>query len=202
MTLQKRDPSANALLQTDEDLVALCTFELPYNTQSFEILVRRHEAVIFRTCVRYLRNEDDAEEATQDVFLRAFHHIERFRGQSAFRTWLFRIAANVCASRYRRRQANAEREAEYAVMAHLLADMREPLLDFLDFGDGPLANALDSLETTDREMLILRHVIQLTFQEIAESFEISLSAAKMRLYRAEEKLRAIFAGPKTAKPKK
>ena len=179
---------------SDEVLVARCRAEAPYVTAAFERLVRRYEPVIYRSCRKYLKDPQDAEEAAQDVFLRVFFNIGKFEGRSSFKTWLFRIVVNTCASRYRMRRRLEERHADYVRDIELIPD-REPAAHRLDLDDGPLSEALDRLPPRDRDMLVLRHVAELSFQEIAEALHLGLSASKMRLYRAENRLREALGGP-------
>ncbi|MDH3718182.1 MAG: sigma-70 family RNA polymerase sigma factor [Planctomycetota bacterium] len=174
---------------SDEQLVARCKQELPYDTRAFEVLLRRYERVVFQTCRRYLNHQQEAEEASQDSFLRAFHGLPKFAGQSTFKTWLFRIVANVCATRYAAmakagQRQQALRESSPADVGTVLAPSDELA--------GPVGDALESLAEDDRKVLLLRHVSDLSLKEVAEALEISLSAAKMRLYRAEERLREVY----------
>ena len=178
-------------VESDDVLVASCKAELPYVTTAFEKLVRRYEPVVFRTCIRYLKSETDAEEATQDVFLRLFFNIDRFGGRASFRTWLFRIVTNICASKYR--SIRRVKEQQQAYFEHLeLSGQEVKTLDNLELADGPVMSALDTLSAKDREILILRHVSELSFLEISEVLELKLSASKMRLYRAEQRLKAAM----------
>jgi RNA polymerase sigma-70 factor (ECF subfamily) len=174
----------------DSVLVARCQAELPYNTTAFEALVRRYESSVFEVCVRYLGVREDAEEVTQDTFSKVFRGLHQFESRSTFRTWLFRIANNECASRYRkirrRRQVGEEYERDQRAEAQTSkrAGALEPA-----FGES-VEQALDALADTDREILLLRYSAELSFEEMAEALGIGLSAAKMRLYRAEDRFRA------------
>ena len=177
--------------ESDDVLVASCKAEKPYGTAAFEKLVRRYEPLVYRTCFRYLKSENDAEEATQDVFLRLFFNMDRFDGRASFKTWLFRIVTNICASKYR--SLRRIREQQQAYFEHLeLSEQDIRSSDALDLVDGPLVGALDALSAEDREILILRHVSELSFLEISEVLGLKLSASKMRLYRAEQRLKAAM----------
>ena len=175
---------------SDEALVSRCRVEAPYVATAVEGLVRRYELVVYRSCVTYLKDPMEAEEATQDVFVRVFFNIGKFEGRSSFKTWLFRIVANTCASRYRALRRMEDRDRVYAQIAELSAE-QEPSASRLDLDGGPMSDALDTLSATDREILVLRHVSELSFQEISEALRLSLSASKMRLYRAESRLRVV-----------
>lgn len=181
--------------ETDDDLVAVCQKELPYVTDAYERLVRRYEPVVFRTCSRYLKNDQEAEEASQDVFMRVFFNIAKFQGRSSFKTWLFRLTANICATRYKSLRLRQTQLRDYATEISENDGTGEPAADPFDLNDGPMALALDALNSRDREILILRHVSDLSFEEISSTLEIGLSAAKMRLYRAEQNLRQTLSSP-------
>ena len=177
---------------SDEILVELCHGELPYATDAFESLLRRYEPTVYRTCLRYLGNAQDAEEASQDAFLRAFHGLKKFSGDSLFRTWLYRIVANVCATRYQKMKREAERQAAYIedVVTEARGTYESPQTA-LELS-GPVADALTSLSAEDRQVLILRHVSELTVPEIASIIQTKLSTAKMRLSRAEKRMREQY----------
>ena len=178
---------------SDRQLVERCRLELPYVTTAFEVLLRRYEPLVFRTCCRYLRNEQEAEEACQDAFLRAFHGIPQFKGRSTFRTWLFRIVANVCATRYAGLKRATERYAEYCSEATAglpCQDMHPP--NELEDIQGVIGEGLEMLSPHDRQILILRHVPGLSLEELSELLNLGLSATKMRLYRAGQRLRAAY----------
>ena len=181
------------MIPSDEELVRACQRELPYGTASFEILLRRYEPVVFRMCHRYLGRREEAEEATQDIFMRVLRALERFEGRASFRTWLYRVASNVCATRYARLRRETARRAALAAEATPDAASSPPAAPPDDAAT--VADAMARLADSDREILLLRHVAGLSFEELAEAHEIGLSAAKMRLYRAEERLRGLVSPP-------
>ncbi len=180
---------------TDDGLILRCRDELPYNHSAFEILVRRYEPVVFSSCRHYLRSEPDAQEVTQDVFLKVFHGLSRFRGDARFKTWLFRIVRNECVSRLRSLRRKEARHADYvAEHTALAAPASQPdrPVPPPDQWTGRVGQVLEQLSETDREILVFRHVTELTLEELASALDIKLSAAKMRLYRAEERFRALY----------
>lgn len=185
---------------SDEQLIDQIGAEHPYGTTAFEQLLRRYEPMVFRTCLRYLGNPQDAEEATQDAFLRVFHGAAKFSGKSKFKTWLYRIVANVCATRYGKIKKRSERQATYKqhYIDNFDAD-EAPSTHGMEL-DGPIAEALERLSEKDRQIISLRHVSDLTVPEIAEVLDVKLSAAKMRLSRAEEKLRDQYTKLKGENP--
>lgn len=175
---------------SDEQLVERCQNELPYRTESFEILLRRYEATVYRTCLRYLGSSHDAEEASQDAFLRVYHGLPKFSGKSSFRTWLYRIVANVCATVYAKRKRRREQRQTY--MDQTRREAKESWSEPANELSGPIADALAKLSPDDRQVLVLRHVSGLSVPEIADAIDVKLSAAKMRVSRAEQRLREHY----------
>lgn len=179
---------------SDEELVSRCRAEAPYGTAAFEVIVRRYEPQVFHSCLHYLGRREDAEEASQEVLLRVFHGIAGFAGRASFKTWVFRIASNVCASRWERLARERERrERLLADAPHEVdeATADEPAAEGEPL-EGPVGTVLGGLAEDDRRTLVLRHVAGLSFEELAEVLGVGLSAAKMRLYRSEERFRLAW----------
>jgi len=167
----------------DAELVALAQEELPYGMRAYEELVKRHESVLYAVCLRLVGNRQDAEDVSQDVMLKVFTNIRKFEGRSSYKTWLLQIATNACTDRLKHK-AVADRYAQ---------SVRNEPLEFSEqvHEDDRVLVLLSRLSPDDREVLTLRFVADLSLQEVADSTDLSLSAAKMRLYRATEKLRAL-----------
>lgn len=171
----------------DAELATLAQKELPYGMRAYEELVRRHEAVLYAVCVRLLGTKEDAEDVSQDVMLKVFSSINSFRGKASFKTWLLRIANNACIDKLKKK-AVAERYNE-SLRNESLAHT-EPNHD-----DDQVLQLLDQVSADERQVLVLRFVADLSLQEIASSLGLSLSATKMRLYRATDKLRSLAKRP-------
>lgn len=176
--MTKEQPSRKSV---DAPLVKQAQRELPYATVAYTELMRRYETRLHRYCTRFLGDAAEAEDACQEVFLRVFHTLGGFEGRSAFRTWLFSIAHNICATRYQQRARQREVMDEYGDYARL--SQSAPAEERSD-----LNALLDQLPEADREILSLRLVAGLSLDEIAQVVGMKLSATKMRLYRAVEKV--------------
>ena len=181
----------NKQLNADDEseLVDRCKAELPYITVSYEILLRRYQTTVYRFCLGYLRHGQDAEEVTQDVFLRVFHHIRGFEKRSSFKTWLMQIAKNQCARRYgqikKRNELNEKLREEH--------DQDNPGAEVVpETSDGLAMQTLHALGTDAREILSLRHLSGLSLNEVAKILDLSASAAKMRHHRAVKQFREIY----------
>ncbi len=175
----------------DAALIDRCRVELPHTLDAYRALLCRYEPLVYRTCLRMLGNEMDAEEVCQDAFLQVYHKLDRFEGRSAFKTWFFRIVYNLCLDRRRslaRRQKQEHRIAE-AITQGVNGEEEHASDEVLTTR---VHEAIDRMTGDDRRILILRHVSGLELAEISQVLEIGLSATKMRLYRAQEKFKESY----------
>jgi len=177
----------------DEDLVELCKRELPHRTVAFQEILKRYEGMVYSTCYRMLGSPQEAEEACQDTFLRIFHKLYQFEGRSTFKTWLFRIVYNFCMTRRRKLATKRERdntigdEIVHGVnVTHQLA--LGPDQDHSEY----VHLALNEMNESDKEILTLRFISDLTLEQMSEILDLKLSATKMRLYRSMEKFRDVY----------
>lgn len=177
--------TAQAPLKPDPDaaLVQQAQRELPYGSRAYEALMKRHESLLYRICLRILGNSDDAYDVVQEVMIKAFNALPRFEGRSSFKTWLIQIARNTCFTL----QSKLKRNREFKEM--LENETQEDASDSLKTDAFDVDSILSDLNEKDREILVMRFIAELQFDEIAEVCDISLSAAKMRVYRATEALK-------------
>ncbi|NIO39651.1 MAG: sigma-70 family RNA polymerase sigma factor, partial [Burkholderiales bacterium] len=157
----RRTPApARAEIPCDADLVKRAQGELPYVTDALELLLLRYNSLLYRTCRRILGNDTDAEDATQETMIKVFHHLKGFEGRSSFKTWFFRIAHNVCYTRYQQRVQQERTLADYGHAAGLTTEQNMAALD--------VDRLLARLSALDREVLTLRFVADLNIEEIAD----------------------------------
>jgi len=170
---------------------------------AFERLVRRHEREVYRLALRLLRNPDDALEVAQETFLRAYRGLSSFRGEAAFRTWLYGIALNAA----RTRQASLSKSLSR--MQRLEGDEDDPpspLLSVSDPAPSPenralggelkeaLLAALSRISPEHREILLLREVEGLDYGEVGGLLGIPEGTVKSRLARARRAVREALEG--------
>jgi RNA polymerase sigma-70 factor (ECF subfamily) len=173
--------------------------------EAFEELVTRSEAEVYRLSLRLLGNREDALDATQDAFLRAFRALGRFRGEASFRTWLIGITLNVCRTRRGSASARIARRSSSLDTRDANPDeARAP--DPVDARPNPeqaahgaelgraLAEALDALTAEQREILLLREMQGLDYDELAQTLGCAEGTVKSRLSRARAALRAAMEG--------
>jgi RNA polymerase sigma-70 factor, ECF subfamily len=161
---------------------------------SFNRLVLKWERPIYNLSLRMLRDPDEAAEATQEVFFLAFKNIRRFRLDSQFSTWLYRIAANHCTSRLRKRpqgvQVSLDGSTEGTELAINLpaSDCQER--DFLKRENSDRVHrAIEQLQPEQRIVVELKFFQDLTFEQIATVLETPVSTVKSRLYNGLEILK-------------
>ncbi len=168
---------------SDEALVQEAQRELPYVTTSYETLMRRHSSLIFGLCLRILEHRQDAEEAAQEVMFKVFTALPQFESRSKFRTWLTRIVINSCSTLRARRRRQAD------LASALQVEGGGPEAARIDTGRMDTESLLAMLGEADRNLIVLRFVADMSFEEIADSTGLTLSATKMRIYRAIDKLK-------------
>ena len=167
--------------------------------EAYAVLVRKHQARIRSYCLWTLRNGAEADDAAQEVFIKAYRGLGSFRGSAGFSTWIYRIAVNHCRDLVRKAakerlneslDALRERDGE---AADALASTEDPMKDRRRM----IQEALDRLPEQYRTILILREAEGLSYDELAKFLGCSLDAVKARLKRAraqlEENARHFFA---------
>ena len=170
------------------------------NADAFAELRDRHSLKILRTTYRITRNWEDAEDALQDSFLKAFLHLDKFEGRSSFSSWVTRIAINMSLMTLRKKRAHRELSIDVSDNDCEFYDGWEPL----DLREDPerryarheraelLRRAIRQLRPTLRTALELQQAHEYSMQELADSLGISLAAAKSRLLRARLSMRTLL----------
>lgn len=188
----KRLPST--IVRDDEG--ALVSLAKKGDLTAFDELVNRYERRIFRLAMNITQNREDAEDATQDAFLKSFQHLPEFQGGSRFYTWLVRIAVNEALMRLRRRRPNVTSldepvQTDEDLMPRQIEDWEptpEKRYQVTEL-NSILNNAIAELDPIFRTVFVLRDVEQLSTEETAEALGISVPAVKSRLLRGRLKLR-------------
>ena len=176
----------NEATMTDASLVRAV---LDGNAAAFTTLVDRHSRVCLRFATRMLGNREDAEDVTQEAFLRAHSALSRYDETIAFRTWLMTILVNRC-----RTAMSSRRRREARVVADNLAvDAAMAPVGATDAAlRDAISRALQRLDPAHREAFLLKHVEQLSYEEMSEMTGAGVSALKMRVQRACERLQMLL----------
>lgn len=172
--------------RSDEQLAAEAARE-GSDGPAFTALVERFQDRVWRVCYRLMGNAEDAHDAAQEVFVRLFLQRTRFEGRSRYSTWVHGIAIRTCLMM--RRSQGRRRKHET-----LAADESRPQRSPQSRTDATIDvnQILEALDDEERALLILKYAEGHSHEELAEMFEISVSACKMRIARARERLKQRF----------
>jgi RNA polymerase sigma-70 factor (ECF subfamily) len=174
-------------LPSDEQLAAEAARE-GADGPAFTALVERFRDRVWRICYRLLAQENDAQDAAQEVFVRLFMQRAGFRGDSKYATWVHGVAVRTCLAIRRSRGRRRRHEAAAG------ADKRPGPLPASAAVKMDLTQMLETLDEEDRAMVILKYAEGYSFEELASIFGLSVSACKMRVSRAREKVQRKFGG--------
>ena len=178
------------IFPTDEKLVARA---LAGDRNAFRTLVERHYRVVFRQCRGVLRRPEDAEDATQEVFLRAYNALGQYSGRGAFGGWLRRLTVNHCLNRAQSAEARqSARSCSLDVLPEAFASTLEgePEAHTLRTErQEQIEAALQQLPAQQRTALALRLLEGLSYDEIAEEMGVPVNSVRSWIHRGREKLR-------------
>ncbi len=176
---------------SDEQLVELAVSS---DQEAFGEIVKRWERKIFALCFGMLAREDEARDAAQETFIAAYRNLSRFRGEAKVSSWLHRIAVNQCLTTKRRTKTRSEdfldddkhEEERYFVASERTSPSRTTEAnERLTL----VRQAVTSLPSELREVIVMKEFEDMTFQEISDTLEVPLSTVKSRVYTALKQLR-------------
>ena len=162
------------------------------DTDAFAKLVEAYQVAVYNLCFRMLGNHFEAEDASQETFMRAYKYIKTYDNKRSFSTWILSIAAHYCIDQLRKKRLN---------ITHLEDN---PYQELPDPGPNPEVSLSDSeqqkrirtlltvLSDTDRAAVIMFYWYEFSYEEIAAALNLSISAVKSRLHRARTKLAPAF----------
>ena len=173
------------MLDDDAGLVQQCRAG---NREAFTVLVLRHQKTVYNVALRVLGHPEDARDATQNVFLKVFEHLDSFDPRYRFFSWIYRIALNEAMNRRSRRQqstalTNEEPDGVPGPEAVVAGEQTGKAVE----------GALQRLVAEQREVVVLRHVADLSYEEMAEVLQVPEKTVKSRLHSARMRLRELLA---------
>jgi RNA polymerase sigma-70 factor (ECF subfamily) len=162
---------------------------------AFGALVQCYQRRAYAVAYSYVRNRDDAMELAQESFARAFRAIRGFRGERPFYPWLYRIIRNACLNHLKRKRRRSEESLDRLVEAGFdVAARQAGPGDKVEIGElrERIWEALEQLTPAQREILRLRHLLEFSYAEIAETLGIPQGTVMSRLHAARRSLRAVL----------
>jgi RNA polymerase sigma-70 factor (ECF subfamily) len=179
-----RSDDVRGLREDDRQAVEACQ---QGEREAFDRLVERYQRDVYRLCYRYVNDHHDANDMAQEVFLKAYRAIGKFRGDSAFSTWLYRIAVNTCLNFRSARRPPQEELSEH------LSDGRTSAAERLqaDERSAQIRRAVSKLPEKQRATLILKIYHDLTHEEVARVLGASVGTVKANLFHALGNLRKL-----------
>lgn len=163
--------------------------------EAFGEVYQRFVGLVFNLAMRMAGKTEEAEDLTQEIFLRVYRHLGRFSGRSTLKTWIYRVALNHCRSKLGRKryptQPLAEEHAGEGI--HLVDDRRGPEARILANDAAQRVNlALRQLKPCFREAVVLRDLEGLSYEEIAEVLDTRIGTVRSRIARGRDRLRVIL----------
>ena len=182
-------PDAAHATLDEQALVEACLANQP---GAFDVIVERHRRSIYLLCYRFVGNHEDASDLSQDVFLRAYRGLRKFRGQASLGTWLYRIGVNVCLNRVSTRAPAVESIEERQFVDGRAEAPSEAILRAER--SARVRAAIAQLPRKQRATLILRTYHEMSHQEIADVLGSSVGAVKANFFHALGSLKRILGG--------
>jgi RNA polymerase sigma-70 factor (ECF subfamily) len=173
----KRDMNPKDSLLVEECLAG--------DKQAFSELINRYQHMVYNLAYRMTNSTADAEDLTQDTFIKAFRKLRQYNSRYSFRNWILTICANLTKNVFRKRTRQSEAEKMNVDIQYLSKGERKQY-------NLELEAALGKLSPTLRAPLILKYLEDLSYEEIAEVLGIGVSAAKMRVKRARDEMNQML----------
>ena len=158
-----------------------------------EQLVIRHQDLVFSLAYKLTGNREMANDVAQEAFIRAWKAIEKFRGDSTFSTWIYRITVNTAWTLRKKAKKHNTLNIDDTYEPIVIDEKKDPELVAINSDlSSVLINALDKIPIEQRIIVELKNIEGRSHKEIADYLDISVTAAKVRLHRAHQKLRQIL----------
>lgn len=169
------------------------------DVKSFETIVYQYEKKVYNIAYRMFGNEHDAYDASQEVFIKIYQKLSQFKFDSAFSTWLHRLATNTCIDLYRKRKRQTK--DQFSIDKEIYTKESTVTFDIEDDSGTPeekvvqsetvneVRTAINQLKEDHKAVLILRDINQMSYQEVADILDVSVGTVKSRINRARNALK-------------
>lgn len=156
---------------------------------AFEEIYKITSGFVYNVVLRITNNKDDAQEVTQDVFLKIYKNLKKFQFRCSFKTWIYRISANTAINAYRKKSKEIIRKSDYetAIKSEPSKQATEEKIEKAD-REAVLTSLLKELNPNQRACIVLREIEGLDYKEISDTLKININTVRSRLKRAREAL--------------
>lgn len=163
------------------------------DTKAFAILVDRYKDLVFTLSIRMLKNREEAEEVSQDTFIKVFKSLGKFKGDSKFSTWIYKVAYNTCLDRIKKNKRQLKEVTINEFTENQIKTM-DNALDTLEKYEQEKAiqECLQQLPSEDSFLLTLYYFEELSLEEISKIVNIQANTLKVKLFRSRKKLASIL----------
>ncbi|MFQ5952471.1 MAG: RNA polymerase sigma factor [Candidatus Omnitrophota bacterium] len=160
---------------------------------AFEEIYKASSGLVYNTALRITASKEDAEDVTQEVFIKVHRSLKNFRFRSSLKTWIYRIAANTAINKYKKRKREKMRTVEYddKIETEYAAENAEKELYRSD-NEKLIGSVLNMLNPEQRACIVLRSIEGLSYEEIAKTLGININTVRTRLKRARERILERF----------
>jgi len=177
---------------TISDEEAIDRYLQTQNQSYFDLLYSRYSSKIFGKCISILKDEEKAEDATQEIFVKILLNLSKFSGKSKFSTWIYSITYNFCIDSIRKRKKDKSILVEDMTNEHDTADDGIEDQFLLELNVKRLKIILDKIPITDKAILLMKYQDEMSIREISEVLVKSESAIKMKIKRAKQKFKKVY----------
>ena len=159
------------------------------DVKAFEEIYKTASGFVYTVVLRIVNNQTEAEEVTQEVFIKIFRNLRNFQFRSSLKTWIYRIAVNSAINAYRRRAREQRRAVDFETVSSTLeapGDHREHM--HKQDHEKILSSLLDSLSPEQRSCIVLRELEGLSYKEISDALKVNINTVRTRIKRARQTL--------------
>ena len=163
------------------------------DTNSFTILVDRYKDLVFTLALRMLKNREEAEEVAQDTFIKTYKSLEKFKGDSKFSTWIYRVAYNSCLDRIKKNKKHLNDVEINEFTEHQVVSI-DNALDKMEIKEreDAIQKCIETLPSEESFLLTLYYFDDLSLDEISKIVGITANSIKVKLFRSRKKLASIL----------
>nr|WP_055445379.1 RNA polymerase sigma factor [Lacinutrix himadriensis] len=179
-------------MTTNQDQIIIQQI-LEGDTKAFAVLVDRYKDLVFTLAIQMLKNREEAEEVSQDTFIKVFKKLKNFKGDSKFSTWIYRIGYNTCLDRIKSNKRKQNTVAINEFTAHEVKTL-DNALSIMEAQESKQAiqDCLQMLPAADCALLTLYYFEELSLEEIGKVIGVKANHVKVKLFRSRKKLTTIL----------